>query len=130
VAVATVPTPTVRLGDVARVIDSVQNDKAANWFNGTRAMSVPVLREADANTVEVANRIKAVLPAFRAELPEAIDVAPDAPPPPPDSAPAAPALRCARHQSTGADGHFDRVKTPATLVPCSNRANSTSVRPP
>src|SRR3984893_13128422 len=46
------------------------------------------------------------------------------------SARAAPALRCARHQSTGADGHFDRVKTPATLVPCSNRANNTSVRPP
>src|ERR1700745_4358633 len=46
------------------------------------------------------------------------------------SARAAPALRCARHQSTGADGHFDRVKTPATLVPCSNRANSTSGRPP
>src|ERR1700746_886107 len=46
------------------------------------------------------------------------------------SARAAPALRCARHQSTGADGHFDRVKTPATLVPCSNSANSTSVRPP
>jgi HAE1 family hydrophobic/amphiphilic exporter-1 len=65
----------VRLGDVARVVDSVQNDKAANWFNGTRAMSVPVLRQPDANTVEVANRIKAVLPALRAELPDAVEVA-------------------------------------------------------
>src|SRR5262249_13882316 len=46
------------------------------------------------------------------------------------SARAAPPLRCARHQSTGADGHFDRVNTPATVVPCSNSANSTSVRPP
>src|SRR6266567_2991014 len=46
------------------------------------------------------------------------------------SARAAPPLRCARHQSTGADGHFDRVKTPATVVPSSNNANSTSVRPP
>src|SRR4029453_2615354 len=43
---------------------------------------------------------------------------------------AAPPLRCARHQSTGADGHFDRVNTPATVVPCSNSANSTSVGPP
>jgi len=65
----------VRLGEVARVVDSVLNDKGANWFNGTRAMSVPVLRQADANTVEVANRIKALVPAFRAELPEAIDIA-------------------------------------------------------
>jgi HAE1 family hydrophobic/amphiphilic exporter-1 len=37
-------------------------------------MSVPVLRQADANTVEVANRIKALLPAFRADLPGAIDI--------------------------------------------------------
>jgi HAE1 family hydrophobic/amphiphilic exporter-1 len=64
----------VRLGEVARVIDSVQGDKGANWFNGTRAMSVPVLRLPDANTVDVANRIKAVLPAIRAELPGAIDI--------------------------------------------------------
>ena len=65
----------VRLGDVARVIDSVLNDKAANWFNGTRSMGVPVLRQPDANTVEVASRIKGIMPAFRAELPQAIDVA-------------------------------------------------------
>jgi HAE1 family hydrophobic/amphiphilic exporter-1 len=65
----------VRLGEVARVIDSVQSDKGGNWFNGTLAMSVPVLRQADANTVDVANRIKAVLPVIRAELPGAIDIA-------------------------------------------------------
>jgi hydrophobic/amphiphilic exporter-1 (mainly G- bacteria), HAE1 family len=65
----------VRLGDVARPIDSVLNDKVANWFNGERALSVPVLRQADANTVEVANRIKALIPTIRAELPGAIDVA-------------------------------------------------------
>ena len=64
----------VRLGDVARTVDGVLNEKGANWFNGVRAMSVPVLRQADANTVEVANRIKALLPAFRADLPGAIDI--------------------------------------------------------
>ena len=65
----------VRLGEVAQVVDSVLSDKGANWFNGARAMSVPVLRQADANTVEIANRIKALLPAIRAELPGAIDIA-------------------------------------------------------
>ena len=34
----------------------------------------------------------------------------------------------ARHHSTGADGHFERVKTPPTLVPSSNTTSSTSVR--
>ena len=38
-------------------------------------------------------------------------------------------LSLARHQSTGADGHFERVNTPATVVPGSNSASSTSVRP-
>ena len=65
----------VRLGEVAHIVDGVLSDKGANWFNGVRAMSVPVLRQADANTVEVANRIKALLPAIRAELPGAIDIA-------------------------------------------------------
>jgi hypothetical protein len=45
------------------------------------------------------------------------------------SARALPLLRCARHQSTGADGHLERVSTPATAVPGSNSASSTSVRP-
>ncbi len=37
-------------------------------------------------------------------------------------------LNLARHHSTGADGHFDLVKTPATVVPLSMTASSTSVR--
>ncbi len=44
------------------------------------------------------------------------------------SARALPALTLARHHSTGADGHFDVVKTPAQVVPLSNSASSTSVR--
>ena len=44
------------------------------------------------------------------------------------SARALPCLRLARHHSTGADGHFDLVKTPATVVPGASSASSTSVR--
>jgi HAE1 family hydrophobic/amphiphilic exporter-1 len=65
----------VRLGDVAHVVDSVLGDKGANCFNGERAMSVPVLRQSDANTVEVADRIKTTFAALRAEIPGAIDLA-------------------------------------------------------
>jgi len=45
------------------------------------------------------------------------------------SARAFPAFSFSRHHSTGADGHFERVVTPATVVPSSNNASSTSVRP-
>jgi hypothetical protein len=41
---------------------------------------------------------------------------------------ALPDFRIARHHSTGADGHFERVNTPAAVVPGSNSASSTSVR--
>ena len=44
-------------------------------------------------------------------------------------APLDPLPSLARHHSTGADGHFDLVKTPATVVPLSITASSTSVRP-
>jgi hypothetical protein len=45
------------------------------------------------------------------------------------SARALPLARCSRHHSTGAEGHFERVNTPATVADASKRANMTSVRP-
>jgi hypothetical protein len=45
------------------------------------------------------------------------------------SARAVPPLSWARHQSTGAEGHLERVNTPATVVPLSKTASRTSVRP-
>ena len=64
----------VRLGDVARVIDGVQSDKSGNWYNGKRAITVAVSRQPDANTVDVVDQIKALIPVFRAELPGAVDI--------------------------------------------------------
>jgi hypothetical protein len=45
------------------------------------------------------------------------------------SARAFPPLSCARHQSTGAEGHLERVNTPATAAGRSKSAIMTSVRP-
>ena len=45
------------------------------------------------------------------------------------SARARPPFRCSRHQSTGAEGHLERVNTPATAAGRSNSAIMTSVRP-
>ena len=59
----------VRVSDVATAIDSVENDKVASWLNGTRAIVLGVYRQPDANTVEVVDRVKAMLPAIQAELP-------------------------------------------------------------
>lgn len=59
----------VRLGDVANVIDSVENTQTASWHNGTRSIMLAVQRQPDANTVAVVDRIKEMLPQFEASLP-------------------------------------------------------------
>ncbi len=64
----------VRISDVATAIDSVENDKIASWLDGTRAILLAVYRQPDANTVEVVDRVKAMLPAIQAELPTGVDI--------------------------------------------------------
>ncbi|RQW85517.1 MAG: efflux RND transporter permease subunit, partial [Geobacter sp.] len=48
----------VRLQELGRVIDTVENDKVANWFNNTRAVVLAVQRQPGTNTIEVVNSIK------------------------------------------------------------------------
>ena len=64
----------VRLGDVATIVDSVQNDKVAGWFNQERSIILSVQRQPGTNTIEVVDGVKAILPAFRAQLPAAVSL--------------------------------------------------------
>ncbi|HYD64125.1 efflux RND transporter permease subunit [Azospirillum sp.] len=64
----------VRLGDVATVLDSVENTRVASWYNGTRAIILAVQRQPDANTVDVVDRVREQLPAFRAQLPPSVSI--------------------------------------------------------
>ena len=59
----------VRLGDVTRVIDSVANNQIASWYDGKRSEIMAIQRQPDANTVEVVQRVKAMLPSFQQQLP-------------------------------------------------------------
>ena len=69
----------VRLGDVARVIDSVEDTRRRGMFNGKPAIVVNVTQQSGANLIETADAINAMLPALRAQLPQDItlDVAID-----------------------------------------------------
>ena len=64
----------VRLSDVATSIDSVENDKVASWLNGTRAIVLGVYKQPDANTVDVVDRVKAILPAIEQELQSGVNI--------------------------------------------------------
>ncbi|WP_298373788.1 efflux RND transporter permease subunit [Azospirillum sp.] len=59
----------VRVGDVAKVEDSVENNRTASWLNGTRTIMLAIQRQPDANTVEVVDRVRALIPTFQAQLP-------------------------------------------------------------
>ena len=64
----------VRLEQLGRVIDSVENDKIAGWFNDRRAITLTIQRQPGTNTVEVVDAIKRLLPSFRAQLPASVNL--------------------------------------------------------
>jgi multidrug efflux pump len=64
----------VMLSDVARVVDDVENTKLAAWTNKTPAIIVNIRRQPGANTIQVVDRIKQLLPQLKANLPAGIDV--------------------------------------------------------
>lgn len=64
----------IHLGDVASVIDSVQNDKSAGWYNDRPAVILAVLRQPGANTIDVVNNIKQLLPNFKELVPHAVSI--------------------------------------------------------
>src|SRR5690606_30137301 len=59
----------VRLGDVARVVDGVENDQLAAWANDEPAVLLDVRRQPGANIVDTVARIRAILPELRGVLP-------------------------------------------------------------
>jgi HAE1 family hydrophobic/amphiphilic exporter-1 len=64
----------VRLEEVGRVIDSVQNDKIASWFNNTRGIVLAIQRQPGVNTVEVVNKVRQLLPSFRSQIPAGVSL--------------------------------------------------------
>jgi hydrophobic/amphiphilic exporter-1 (mainly G- bacteria), HAE1 family len=64
----------VYLDQVARVVDGVENDKIASWFNDNRAVVLAIQRQPDANTVAVVDLVRNRLPQYRALVPPSINM--------------------------------------------------------
>jgi len=64
----------VRLKDVAEVEDSYQSTKAYGAYNGERAIVLLVQRQPDANTVQVVDHVRHLLPRFQSQLPASIKI--------------------------------------------------------
>jgi HAE1 family hydrophobic/amphiphilic exporter-1 len=62
----------VKLDEVAKIYDSVENDKVATWLNDDRAIVIAIQKQPDANTVAVVDAVRAKLPALRAQIPPSV----------------------------------------------------------
>ena len=64
----------VRLEEIARVTDSVENVRSASWFNGERSVLLAVQRQPGTNTVDIVDGIKAMLPRLQQQMPAGMEL--------------------------------------------------------
>ncbi len=64
----------IRLGDVAKVTDSVEDIRNLALANGRPSISILIFRQPDANIIETIDRIKELIPTLKAQLPAEIDL--------------------------------------------------------
>src|SRR5664280_803227 len=64
----------VRLGDVATIIDDVENNRTAACTNGKRSVQIIIRRQPGANILETIDRIKALLPQLATSMSPAIHI--------------------------------------------------------
>jgi len=64
----------VRLHEVSRVFDGIEDDKQTGWFKGERAIMLPILKQPGTNVVAVVDAVKALLPTLREQLPASVSL--------------------------------------------------------
>jgi HAE1 family hydrophobic/amphiphilic exporter-1 len=62
----------VRMKELGRVINSVQNDKSAAWYNKSRSIILAIQKQPGTNTVQVVDSVKALIPTFLSLLPPSV----------------------------------------------------------
>jgi HAE1 family hydrophobic/amphiphilic exporter-1 len=64
----------VRLGELGNVLDDVENNQTMAWFRGKPGFILAVQKQPGTNAVEVSDRVRALLPQFRSQLPASVDL--------------------------------------------------------
>jgi len=64
----------VKLSEVANVIDSVENNRVASWFNENRSITLAVQRQPGSNAVAVVDAVRERLPSYRASVPASVNL--------------------------------------------------------
>ncbi len=64
----------IKFTDIGRVELGAEEYRSESYFKGQRTVGVQILRQAQANVLDVANGVKAMIPLIKADLPEGIEV--------------------------------------------------------
>ncbi|HXF25374.1 MAG TPA: efflux RND transporter permease subunit, partial [Gemmatimonadaceae bacterium] len=64
----------VHLSELGQVLDDVENNKTASWYNGDRAVVLAVQRQPGTNTVAVAQGVKDLLASLRTQIPASVKI--------------------------------------------------------
>ena len=62
----------VLLKDLGEIVDSVENNRLASYYNGQQVVTLTIQRQPGTNTVEVVDAIRQLLPTFRQQLPASV----------------------------------------------------------
>ncbi|MFG1465393.1 efflux RND transporter permease subunit [Xanthobacter sp. DSM 24535] len=64
----------VRLDEIARITNGVENERIASWFNDERSIVLAVVRQPEANTVAVVDQVRAHLDQYRSQVPASVNI--------------------------------------------------------
>jgi HAE1 family hydrophobic/amphiphilic exporter-1 len=64
----------VHLDELGNVMDDVENNRVASWYNGDRAVILAIQRQPGTNTVAVASGVKDLLASLRAQIPPSVEI--------------------------------------------------------
>lgn len=62
----------VTIGDVAQIVDGLENDRTGGWYQGTPAVIIDIQRQPGANVIDVVTQIRAEIPKVQRAIPAGV----------------------------------------------------------
>ncbi|QOZ53324.1 efflux RND transporter permease subunit [Bradyrhizobium sp. CCBAU 53338] len=64
----------VTIGDVAQIVDGLENDRTGGWYQGTPAVIIDIQRQPGANVIDVVKQIRAEIPKVQRAIPAGVNL--------------------------------------------------------
>src|ERR1700736_3306582 len=64
----------VTIGDVAVIVDGLENDRTGGWYQGTPAVIIDIQRQPGANVIEVVSQIRGEIPKLQRAIPAGVNL--------------------------------------------------------